>query len=444
MRGTAMASWASAGAVIVALGACRRDAPGPPHGSRDSAVRVTGALTPDSAAPIAIAGASGDRLAPRDTDVRGVGIVDGDLRPGTAASDPDSAAAAVREDGGAAPKIPSPTGIPLVEGLRLTSALHFPDGDRENLVTISTISNDGVVYKWRERERRSDGSRGEHSFSRLVSLNDLAGAPRLNPVFEATERSEHPGFTAMSLSRAAYARASTNPQIPFTMVALENGPLGGQLAPLGATLLTYRGTLARVGAHSETVPVLLDGVRTDLPALHLHGHFTLAEDTIDAELWFLADTANPLLLRSVWGRDVFQMIRIDRPKRATTAVEDELRKDCRAELPGVYFAFASADLEPESTPALMGVATMLKRHPDWSLGIEGHTDSIGGPAANKALSERRAAAVRAALITPFGIDASRLRASGFGATRPRESNATLEGRAHNRRVEVVRPCGTNQ
>jgi outer membrane protein OmpA-like peptidoglycan-associated protein len=86
---------------------------------------------------------------------------------------------------------------------------------------------------------------------------------------------------------------------------------------------------------------------------------------------------------------------------------------------------------------------MLKRHPDWSLAIEGHTDSIGGAASNKALSERRAGAVRAALISAFGIDASRLRASGFGATRPKESNATLDGRARNRRVEVVRPCGTS-
>jgi flagellar motor protein MotB len=427
------------GWATLALAGCRHTGD---KAQRDAA-STSAALIADSAALVALAGAGSTPVTHRDTDATGAGIVDGDLRPGTAASDPDSAATALSSDSVAPPTIPSPTGIPLVEGLRLTSALHFADGDRENLLTISTISNDGVVYRWRDREQHADGKRQEHFFSRLVSLNDLAGAPRLNPVFEQTDRSEHPGFTAMSLSRAAYVRASSNPEIPFTIVDLEAGPLGGQFVPFGSTLLTYKGTLARVAGPLEKMPVLLDGVRTELPTLHLHGHFSLAEKAIDAEFWFLADTANPLLLRSVTGRDVFQMIRIDRPRVATTTVEEELRKDCRAELPGLYFAFASADLEPESAPALAGVAAMLKRHPDWSLAIEGHTDSIGGAASNKALSERRAGAVRAALISAFGIDASRLRASGFGATRPKESNATLDGRARNRRVEVVRPCGTS-
>ena len=437
MKTLAVVTWGA----LLASG-CRHAGDGPQRRSPDAAAS-SGVTTMDTTTPIALAGNGVARVAHRDTDANGAGIVDGDLRPGAAAADPDSTAAIEPTRPDAPLTIPSPTGIPLVEGLRLTSALHFPDGDRENLVTIATISHDGVVYEWRDRERHRDGTRDERSFSRLVSLNDLAGAPRLNPVFEATERSEHPGFTAMSLSRASYVRASTSPQIPFTMVAIEGGPLGGHLTSIGATLLTYRGTLARVGSQLERLPVLLDGTRTELPALHVSGHFTLGEDAIDAELWFLADSANPLLLRSVWGHDLFQMIRIDRPKRAATTVEDELRKDCRAELPGVYFAFASADLEPESTPALAGVAAMLGRHPDWALAIEGHTDSIGAPAANQTLSERRAAAVRAALVTSFNIDASRLRTSGFGATRPKESNATLEGRAHNRRVEVVRPCGTD-
>jgi len=97
-------------------------------------------------------------------------------------------------------------------------------------------------------------------------------------------------------------------------------------------------------------------------------------------------------------------------------------------------------LEPESGSALTGVAALLARHPDWSLAIEGHTDSIGGVASNQALSERRAEAVRSALVTQHRVTPSRLTATGFGATRPRESNATLEGRARNRRVELVRRC----
>jgi outer membrane protein OmpA-like peptidoglycan-associated protein len=71
--------------------------------------------------------------------------------------------------------------------------------------------------------------------------------------------------------------------------------------------------------------------------------------------------------------------------------------------------------------------------------IEGHTDSIGGARPNQTLSERRAEAVRARLVAA-GIAAARLKAVGYGAARPRETNSTIEGRARNRRVELARNC----
>jgi len=82
---------------------------------------------------------------------------------------------------------------------------------------------------------------------------------------------------------------------------------------------------------------------------------------------------------------------------------------------------------------------VLQRHGAWTGTIEGHTDSIGGAKSNQLLSERRAEAVRARIIKA-GIAAGRLNAAGYGATRPRESNATVEGRARNRRVELARNC----
>jgi len=77
---------------------------------------------------------------------------------------------------------------------------------------------------------------------------------------------------------------------------------------------------------------------------------------------------------------------------------------------------------------------------DWPVTIEGHTDSIGTSAANQSLSQRRAAAVRDRLANR-GVAAARLRAVGYGQTKPRETNTTVEGRARNRRVELLRPCG---
>ena len=80
----------------------------------------------------------------------------------------------------------------------------------------------------------------------------------------------------------------------------------------------------------------------------------------------------------------------------------------------------------------------MREHPDWRLGVEGHNDNIGGDTYNLDLSNRRAATVKQALVTRYHIDPDRLSPAGFGATRPVDSNDTLEGRARNRRVELVR------
>jgi OOP family OmpA-OmpF porin len=81
---------------------------------------------------------------------------------------------------------------------------------------------------------------------------------------------------------------------------------------------------------------------------------------------------------------------------------------------------------------------MLTDHADLKLVIEGHTDNVGAAAANQALSEKRAAAVRRALVETYGVAADRLTTKGFGATKPVAPNTTVEGRQNNRRVELVK------
>jgi outer membrane protein OmpA-like peptidoglycan-associated protein len=105
---------------------------------------------------------------------------------------------------------------------------------------------------------------------------------------------------------------------------------------------------------------------------------------------------------------------------------------------GIYFDFASDKLRPESAPVLAEIAATLKNNPTWKLHVNGHTDNIGGDAYNLDLSNRRAAAVKQALVTQYQIDPARLDPQGFGATQPKESNDTLAGRARNRRVELIR------
>jgi outer membrane protein OmpA-like peptidoglycan-associated protein len=83
------------------------------------------------------------------------------------------------------------------------------------------------------------------------------------------------------------------------------------------------------------------------------------------------------------------------------------------------------------------IATLLKSNPTLKLGVEGHTDNVGDAASNKKLSEARAKSVTAAIVAS-GVDAARLSAAGFGQEKPVADNRTEEGRAKNRRVELVK------
>ena len=110
----------------------------------------------------------------------------------------------------------------------------------------------------------------------------------------------------------------------------------------------------------------------------------------------------------------------------------------RVALYGIYFDTNRADVKPESLPALQQVAILLKQNPKLSLLVVGHTDNVGGFDANMTLSQRRAEAVFKALTSEHGVAATRLRAVGVGMSAPVASNATEDGRAKNRRVELVR------
>ncbi|HYD98350.1 MAG TPA: OmpA family protein [Alphaproteobacteria bacterium] len=115
----------------------------------------------------------------------------------------------------------------------------------------------------------------------------------------------------------------------------------------------------------------------------------------------------------------------------------EIEKTGRVAVYGITFDTGKATLVAESEAVLAEVRALLEGHADLKLRIEGHTDNVGKPAANKKLSDDRAAAVKAWLVDQ-GIDAARLATAGFGDTKPVADNADEEGRAKNRRVELVR------
>jgi OOP family OmpA-OmpF porin len=95
------------------------------------------------------------------------------------------------------------------------------------------------------------------------------------------------------------------------------------------------------------------------------------------------------------------------------------------------------DLKPDGVAAVREIVALMKADPSLRLAVEGHTDNVGTPAANKTLSANRANAVMRAIVAG-GIAANRLSAAGFGQERPVADNRTDEGRAKNRRVELVK------
>ncbi len=119
-------------------------------------------------------------------------------------------------------------------------------------------------------------------------------------------------------------------------------------------------------------------------------------------------------------------------------MERRLAKERRVDIYGIYFDFNSDRIRKESEPVLKEIAEMLGRNAEWTLSIDGHTDNVGGDAYNLNLSRRRSASVRKALVERYGIAASRLTTAGHGAGAPKDTNDTPEGRAKNRRVELIR------
>ncbi|MCC4287502.1 OmpA family protein [Vreelandella aquamarina] len=110
----------------------------------------------------------------------------------------------------------------------------------------------------------------------------------------------------------------------------------------------------------------------------------------------------------------------------------------------VTFGFDSAELTADARSALNEVANVLTQYTDTRVNIAGHTDSTGDASYNQRLSERRAQSV-GSYLSQNGVSSMRLNTMGYGANQPVASNATEQGRAQNRRVEItLTPTGNGQ
>jgi outer membrane protein OmpA-like peptidoglycan-associated protein len=119
------------------------------------------------------------------------------------------------------------------------------------------------------------------------------------------------------------------------------------------------------------------------------------------------------------------------------ALMNDITTTGHAAVYGIFFDTDKTDIKPESDPALSEMAKLLRGNPSLNVFIVGHTDSVGTLDHNMKLSLARAEAVVNALVTKHGIAGARLAAQGVGSLAPIGSNKTEDGKAKNRRVELV-------
>ena len=153
--------------------------------------------------------------------------------------------------------------------------------------------------------------------------------------------------------------------------------------------------------------------------------------------------------RDVWaevekGNGRIWMRIVEKQEMAQTIVADaaalgnDLKSAGHVTVEGIYFDTGKAVVKPESAAAIGEIAKLLKGDPKLELYVVGHTDAVGSVESNLKLSQERGEAVLQALVRDHGIAAARLRAFGNGPFAPVATNDSEDGRARNRRVELVK------
>jgi outer membrane protein OmpA-like peptidoglycan-associated protein len=215
----------------------------------------------------------------------------------------------------------------------------------------------------------------------------------------------------------------------YTHVGWGHNGLGVSGGEIEGTMTTPR-VDAYVGKPA-TFRILADG-----PALKLYADDKRLANIPNAN--FRRDKVLTLDLQGRDDKDAAVYVTSIRVAESQKSIYDELKGKGRWATQGILFDVAKADVKGESTPTLKEIAEVLKSHSELKVEIQGHTDNVGTAAANLKLSEERANAVKAVLASEYGVSEEQITAKGYGSTKPVASNTTVEGRANNRRVELVK------
>ncbi len=348
---------------------------------------------------------------------------------------------------------PAQTGarIPLEQGTVITSSWGIVYQDVESTLSIRELTPASLELTSNTPKFKQDnGSEQEaSSHQTTVCKEDLQSGIKY-----ITENGTHVpplvhGATRLRLSDKSFGEIKSTGKISMDYQSFQSYDDGEK---------PYHdvGVLTRVEPEDVPYPMIVNDERVTLPAIHLAGITDSPSpdprprksrpNHSQSELYVIDDPLDPLVL--LWrvkdpvyhdGKFRLEVVKIDfKVAKAVNTVEKQLTEQKRAVTYGIYFDFNKDTIKPESEKVLKEIEQAMTDNPDWKLTVEGHTDNIGGDAYNLDLSKRRAAAVKQALVDRYHIAPERLSTNGFGASRPIETNDTLEGRARNRRVELTR------
>lgn len=307
-------------------------------------------------------------------------------------------------------------------GMQFTTAFTNEFGkDAESLTTVTSVSETAVSIEY-------SSSRGV-SVRRELAVTDRRNASSYVLGYEDQMPTSIPGSTSLGISTRILSELRSPGRARLTLVYSHK-------------LASIECELTRVS--SETLmPIIVEDRIINARALHARAQCGEGARTARGDFYFADDLGQPLLIESVLNFSWESQPRTERITRVIYGrglppdMEQALRTKRQYDTYGLRFSFDSAELRPESVQLVREIAQMLRANADWKMQIFGHTDSTGGPDYNKELSERRAEAVRLALVDQ-GVASRRLVSEGRGEGQPKSDNDTLAGRAINRRVEFRR------
>lgn len=266
----------------------------------------------------------------------------------------------------------------------------------------------------------------------LTISPSLGAAPQGGATADAAGCTDHPLVTRMQNMRITTCKA-----VDFDRFAFKTGKATQESVEGRRFDVRYQITsgaapskLAIIRNHQQAVAAIGGAM------MYEDARYTVLKVTKNGkDVWVQVDTAwgNGYMLTIVEKQAMVQEV-----VASAALFEAGLKAAGHVEVPGIYFDTGKSALKAESDAALAEVAKLLKADPAIKVFVVGHTDNVASLELNTKLSQARAEAVVQALVTTHGIAAARLVARGVGPLAPVASNDAEDGRARNRRVELVK------